>query len=853
MKAINLRTDYLVNPFGIDHKQPLLQWNCEGGVKQTAYQIQAYNFNKELIWDSGKIVSSSMRTYYSGDNLYSRSFVNWFVTLWDENDEKEVSSEIATFELGLINQNDWKAKWITGNYNVNKKNRYPVDYFKKEFDVKSIIKARCYITACGLYVAKINGKRVGDFVLAPGITDYRKRVQVQTYDIKDLLNEGQNTLEVELADGWYRGNVGAWGHRNQYGTETKFITQIEITDNNETVETIISDDSFGWSNDGPILFADNKDGEIVDGRKKASYKNFAKLTSHNALLASSNNVDVKEHEIFKGQLIITPNGSKVIDFGQNIAGYVSFNIEAQSGDQIRLLFGEMFDHKGNFTQANFQLSKKETVTPKQEIKYTCHEGKNSYKTQFAIFGFRYMLIETTINFDVEDFISHTVYSNLEETGTFTSSNELLNKFVQNAIWSSKGNFADIPTDCPTRERHGWSGDAQIFTKSASYLFNFEPFAKKYVQDLMDWQSAKGCYPQIAPAGGVDFYMNSLNGSVGWSDAGVIMPYTLWKMYGDHQIIENNYDSMRRYAKFMMTRVGKNAAISKPVKLPKDVKKFLVNKGQAYGEWAEPTEVHKMSWIDQVFPQPEVSTAYTHYIMNLMIDIAQSLNKFEDANEYQEITNGTKLAYQALVETEKFTLDTDRQAKLVRPLYFDLLEGKQKEFAQKRLIKALENNDWKLGTGFLSTPLILYVLASIDIEAAYKLLENEQMPGWLFMPKNDATTVWESWEGTSAQSGIASLNHYSKGAVVDWLFSEMCGIKVVGENEFICDPKPGGHFVYAKASYQSIYGNIQSQWRKENGKTLYEFDIPSNCCATIKIKGKETISVKAGNHRFEVIN
>ncbi len=851
MKAINLRTNFLINPIGIDLKRPLLQWNCDGGIKQTAYQIKAYNEDHTLIWDSRKVLSSSMNANYEGNNLISRTFVKWIVSVWDENNIEYSSDNEATFELGLSENSDWKAKWITGNYQINKKNRYPVDYFKKEFEVKSVKKARSYITACGLYVAKINGKRVGDFILAPGITDYRKRVQVQTYDIGPLLIEGRNVLEVELADGWYRGNVGAWGLRNQYGTETNFIAQLEITEKSGEVKTITTDESFQWSNDGSILFADNKDGEIVDSRKVVSYKNNAKVTQHDSLLACSNNVQVSEHESFVGKLIITPDGSKVLDFGQNIAGYISFSLKARLGDKVRLLFGEMLDHDGNFSQANFQLSKKDKVTPKQEVSYICHDSINIYKTQFAIFGFRYMKVETSVDFKVNDFTAHAVYSDLEVLGTFTSSNKLLNKFVENTIWSSKGNCAELPTDCPTRERHGWSGDAQIFTKSACYFFNFEPFAKKYVQDLMDWQNKKGTYPQIAPAGGVDFYMSSLNGSVGWSDAGVIIPYTLWKMYGDHQIIQTNYESMRRYAKFMISRVGKSGPLSKHIKLSKDSKKFLVNKGQAYGEWAEPTEVHKMSWTDIVAPQPEVSTAYTHYVMNLMVEIAQSLEMFADAKEYQMIADGTKIAYQELVKTEKFTLDTDRQAKLVRPLYFNLLENDQKEFAKNRLIKALDNFDWKLGTGFLSTPLIMYVLESINIEYAYKLIENEQMPGWLFMPKNGATTIWESWEGTSAHSGIASLNHYSKGAVIDWLFSEMCGIKVTGENKFILDPKPGGTFTFARASYQSIYGLINSEWKKDKDKTIYDFVVPSNCTAEINLQGEISQVVSAGHHRFEL--
>ncbi len=849
MKAVRLRTEYLYNPLGIDIIKPRLSWNCEGGITQTAYQIVAESDDTQ-VWDSGKVESASMRCAYT-QPLRSRQRVTWKVRLRDENGEPGEWSEPAFFEMGLLSASDWKAKWIAGNYKVNKKRRYPVDCFRRSFSAGEVKKARLYASACGVYEGRMNGKRIGNFILAPGVTDYRKRVQAQVYDVTQLLQEGENELSFQLADGWYRGSCGAWGLKNQYGTQTKLIAQLELTMADGSVQTIATDESWQWSNDGSIRFADNKDGEIVDARLTPSYSGKAMITTHSSIPAASNNVPVTEHERLKPKRITTPSGKTVLDFGQNIAGYVQFSVTARAGQRIFLRFGEMLDESGEFTQKNIQCVSKKITTPLQQVDYICKDGENRYKTTFAIFGFQYVLVETEVPFQAEDFTAIAVYSDMVKTGQFESSNTLLNRFVEATVWSAKGNHADIPTDCPTRERHGWSGDAQIFFETASYLFDFASFSKKYLNDMYDWQRRDGCLPQIAPYGGVDFYMNAMNGSVGWSDAGILIPYRYWKQYGDRQILADYYDRMKRYAKFMIRRCGRWSLLAKPLGLKGEAKKFAVNAGQSYGEWAEPADVHPNKWTDMVYPHPEESTAYTAYVLGIMAEIAEELGKEDDAACFHRYSEGCKKAYQAMAEKKNFTLDTDRQARLVRPLSFGLLDEKQSEFAKKRLIQALEHYGWRLGTGFLSTPLILDVLSDIDIEAAYRLLENEEMPGWLAMPKNGATTVWESWEGTHAQGGIASLNHYSKGAVCQWLFKTMCGIRVDGENHFIIAPRPGGHFTYAKASYNSIYGRIESGWKTIDEGYLLTVVLPGNTVADILLPNGRRETVYSGMHQFTI--
>lgn len=847
MKAIGIKIERLINPIGIDVQCPEITWTCDGGKKQTAYRILAKS-KGVTVWDSGTVHSASMSAVYE-PKLISRQRVELSVILTDENGA--VGEEAyAFFEMGLLESSDFKAKWITGNYKVNRKKRYPADNFKKCFNVKDVKSARLYATACGIYEAKINGKRVGDFVLAPGITNYKKRVQYQTYDVTPLIQNGENIIEATLSDGWYRGSVGAWGLRNQYGTETKLWMQLEIVDKNGEEYIVCTDESFSWSCDGSVRFADNKDGEVYDARCIPSYNCKAKLTKHAVLPSASNNVFIKEHERFLGKCILTPKGKRVIDFGQNIAGYVELSFYAKAGERLHMRFGEILGSDGEFTQSNIQLKWEKTgyVTPKQEIIYTAKDGFNHYKTAFAIFGFRYMLIEGDIDVSVDDITAIAVYSDLEQTLTFDSSHTLINKFVENTRWSAKNNHADLPTDCPTRERHGWTGDAQIFSGTAGYFFDYSPFARKYVRMLKDDQKKSGKILQIVPYGGVDFYMSYMNGCAGWSDAEIIIPYRMWKLRGDSKIIRDNLDAMKKYADYTIAKIGKWYPSSTPTGAVGKGKKYVLNYGQAYGEWAEPDDVKAMHWTDFVSPKPEVATAYASYVLSLMAEICEHLGD-PAAQRYREYAKNTRMGYIALSHGKKFPLDTDRQARLVRAIYFDLLDKEDMEFAKLRLVKALDNYGWRVGTGFLSTPLILFVLGNINIEYAYRLLENEEMPGWLYMPKHGATTIWEAWEGDSSKSGgIGSLNHYSKGAVCEWIFSEMCGVKIDGERRFRIAPKVGGTLTHAALTYNSAYGKVMSAWRRDGDVTSYTVSIPANTTATLLLPDGERI-LDAGEYEF----
>lgn len=849
MQAIRLRTEYLKNPIGIDIAAPRLFWNCEGGKKQTAYEITAVDASGKKLWESKKVLSDAMHCQWGAKPAAAKTRVFWKIRLWDENDVCGDWSE-AFFETGI---DQWKAGWITGSYRVNPAIRYPVDCFCKKFKTEDIVRARLYITACGVYEARINGQRCGDFMMAPGVTDYRKRIQYQTIDVTDLLKNGENQLTVQLADGWYRGSTGAWGLKNQYGIQTKLLSQLEITHTDGSVQTVVSDESWDWSNDGSIRFADNKDGEIVDARMQPSYAKKARVTGCKVIPTASNNVPVTEKERLKPEKIVTPAGRMVLDFGQNIAGYLAFRVHAKAGQKIRLLFGEMLDENGEFTQANIQLTMGKKTTPLQKVEYTCKEGLNEYQTTFAVFGFQYVLAEADFEIEPADFTAVAVYSDLEQVGFFCCSHPLINRVVEATVWSARGNHLDVPTDCPTRERHAWTGDAQIFFETAGYLFDFAAFSRKYLKDVFDWQKKNGKLPHIVPDGGADFYMRPMNGSVGWADIGVFYPYRFAQIYQDESLMKTYYPAMVKYARFMIRRCGKKMPFfGKNIRLSAKNRKYLVNTGQSYGEWSEPVDVCAFQWTDFCEPHPEVSTAYTAYVMGIMAEAAKKYGSKEEAALFSEYHEGCRRAYQELVSGDTYTLDTDRQAQLVRPLYFKLLNEEQTVFAKKRLIKALENYDWRLGTGFLSTPLILDVLADIDINAAYRLLENEQIPGWLSMPKLGATTIWESWEGpyNTQGAGAGSLNHYSKGAVCAWLFRTVCGIRPEGENRFVIAPRPGGSLTHAAACYTGICGRVESKWEKTDNGTVFTITVPANCQAVVCLPDGREFVQEAGTKIYQ---
>lgn len=585
---------------------------------------------------------------------------------------------------------------------------------------------------------------------------------------------------------------------------------------------------------------------MVDARMEPGYGGKARRAAHPVPRVASDNVAMQECERLRPTLVRTPSGKTVLDFGQNIAGFLGFDLEAKSGDKLTLYMGEWLE-RGEFTQRNIDPNKK--GRPFQKIEYICKEGRNRYKTRFAIFGFQYVLVETDLAVRPEEFEAIAVWSKMEDALEFHSDHELLNQLVECTRWSARNNSADVPTDCPTRERVGWSGDAQIFYNTAAYLFDYAAFGRKYVRDLRDAQHGNGSYTQAAPRCAMAGYMDILDSSAGWADAGVLIPYRMWKRYGDERILREHYESMKHYGSFLIGKCGKKRWLDKKINVSAKAAKYLVATGLSYGEWLEPKEAVEFSVNDIAKPHVEENTAYTAYVLKHLAEIARYLGHEEDAKRFHKYEKGCTLAYRELVALPEFSLDTDRQAKLVRPLYMNLLDEKTRAWAKERLVAALDAFGWRVGTGFLSTPFLLFVLQEIDAEKAYRLLENKRLPGWLAMPKNGATTIWENWEGTCEENPV-SLDHYSKGAVCEWIFSELCGVHVAGENRFLIKPCVGGSLGFAALRYQSIYGEVYSGWRRENGTCTYTVKVPANTTAKLVLPDGER-ELRAGEHVFVI--
>lgn len=847
MKAERLRVDYLESPLGLGNPAPRFYWNCEGGVAQTAYQIVCRR-NDENVWDSGKVASASMTHIpYAGVPLKSRDVVDWTVTLWDENGVKGEPCD-DRFELGLLEPADWTAQWIAGDYRPNPKRRYPVDCFKREFDAEGVVKARLYASARGVYDATLNGHRVEDFILAPGTTDYRKRIQYQTYDVTRLLR-AHNALELRIGDGWYRGSVAAYGVTNAFGTQTSLIAQLELTFADGRTETIATDESWSWSNDGPIRFADLKDGEVYNAAMSPSYRGQAKVVTapKGAILTASDNVPVTEHERLTPVLL----SGNVLDFGQNIAGYLAFTVRGRRGQRLRIVCGEMLDESGNVTLKNVQETKpvggwthqklikklmtgktpgaSSVPTPLQEILFTCSGKEDHYKTSFAVFGFRYAQVIGDIALDPADFTAIAVYSDLEQTGDFSCSNKQVNRLLENTRWSMKGNFLDVPTDCPTRERLGWTGDAQLFFDTGACLMNTAPFFRKWIRDMADAQYPNGLLPAVVPLTGVEMMYKATGSSVGWADAAYLVPYRFAKRYNDMSILREAWPMIRRYTDYLLKKREKDGHYEKGVHL---------------GEWLEPEEFR-----DKVYgakaKHPEECTAYLYLAMNTIAKIADALGETAYAGTLRAAADAAKRVYPSFAEH-----DTDRQAKLVRPLALGLCDGEERNAAQKRLAQAVERYNYRVGTGFLSTPFLLPMLAEAgEIDAAYRMLENTEKPGWLYEVAQGATTVWETWEGYTGDPGSGSLNHYSPGAVCGWLFDTVAGIRVRGENHFEIMPMPGGTLKYAQAACQSLYGKVVSRWERTADGIRYTITVPSNCTATIRLPDGSEQQIKAGVYSY----
>ena len=750
-------------------------------------------------------------------------------------------------DFGKYMPSVWKAEWIDPELPHDENERQPASVLQKSFRADSTRDAILYITCHGLYEARINGNRVGDFVLAPGTGDYAKRLTVQVYDVSALLCEGENNITVTLGDGWYRGSVGIDGLINYYGNDISLLCQLELGG----VPILVSDATWQASQQGPTRENDLQHGERYDARLEevTDWHSVRVRDFGYENLAPTQSVPVLEQERFEGKLFTTPDGATVIDYGQNLSGYTELRVIAKAGQRITLWHGETLDENGNFTQSNFDPGdrNKNGGIP-QKLEYICKDGENVYRPRFAIFGFRYARVETDIDLKDAVFTAVAVYSQMPQTGFFECGNADVNRLFLNSLWSMRSNFCDIPTDCPTRERAGWTGDAGVFAPTAVFLADCYPVYRKWLGECRLAQREDGLVQNIAPVNNSgSMISNLLQGSAGWGDACILVPWALYEAFGDKEILEENYDMMVRWLHFVEKRAHK----TRPHNLLNPHHKYLADEGFHFGEWCQP-DVDNGAAMKKTMMSgaPEVATAYYFRSASLLSQIARILDRPEDADHFAELAENVKKAYRWTC-VKKGRITSDRQCEYVRPIAFGLLEPDEEQGAADTLNDLVVNNGYHLNTGFLSTPDLCRVLADHGhADTAYKLLLQTECPSWLYEVRKGATTIWETWDGIRPDGTVHdSLNHYSYGAVSGWLFNGVCGISLKA-GKLRIRPLPGRELGHAKAVWHSPVGTICSAWAYEGERLLFDIAVPIP--AVIELPDGSRHEVTEGEYHYEIL-
>lgn len=723
----------------------------------------------------------------------------------------------------------------------------PAAWLRKEFSVDTgLTAARLHMTSLGNYIPYVNGIRPYGSLLTPGYTEYSVRLQYQTYDVTSLLKDGVNCLSAVVGDGWYRGSCGPMGMRATYGTTLALAAVLELCYGEKTV-TVSTDPSWKWTNNGPICRQDIKLLEYYDARKELTGWNLpgyddslwgtCTASSYGGEVIPTEGEAVLAHERFSPVMFTDAKGNTVLDFGQNIAGYVSFRVRGKAGDKLTMIHGEALDENGCFTVAN--LGDSAILRLGQELTYILKDGLQQYEPMFLVCGFRYVKITADCEVLPENFEAAAIYSDLPMTGDFECSNPKINRLVKNIQWSLKGNFVDIPTDCPHRERAGWSGDINVFSQCAALLSDDRKFLRKWIKDLILTQREDGAVLSIVPK---VFMMNRKSnettpGAAGWADAITQIPMQQYLSFGDTEILELCYDAMKKHVEFNRKRAAEEGKLKKKLDKSPD-KCYVLDTGYHYGEWLEPGAANLVDGMKAaVAPDSEVATAWFFYSAKTLSEVAEILGKAEDAAEYAVLAEEIRKAYIAHFLKDGVP-DSSRQCKYVRPLYMGIVQGEDKARTAKALNDLVVSNGYRIGTGFLSTYQILNVLSDNGyVESAYRMLENEECPGWLYEVNKGATTIWEGWDAVDPKTNKVkhkSMNHYSPGAALSWLWTDCAGIRSLapGYRKIQISPLPGGSFTYAKAIYRSVSGEIASSWKKEDGEFVLDVVIPPDVEAKV---------------------
>ena len=833
MKIINLKTNHIENPLGFDLSKPSLSFvTCDTNAKkQVAAQIIVAldkEFN-DIVFDSGKSEEIDSLAFKLPIDLRPRIRYYWKVTVWANNGDV-ATSESAWFETAKIDES-WSSKWITPELDSV---IHPV--LNKEFNIEKSIKcARAYACGLGLYEININGQKCGEEYLAPNFNAYDKWLQYQTYDITNTLEQGKNTIDVLLGNGMYKGRFGLSRTENLYGDKFALLCEIVI-DFEDGTSLVINSDETWKSRKSKILSSGIYDGEVYDStfNEQTSYE-VREIDLGTDKLKARLSLPVKMKERLKPIEIITaPAGETVLDLGQNMVGWIEFKTNAPKGSEITLQYGEILQ-EGNFYRDNLQSAK-------CEFKYISDGEEAVVRPHFTYYGFRYVKVSGyhgKVNSD--NFTGCVLYSDMELTGHIETSNPLVNRLFLNALWGQKGNFLDVPTDCPQRdERLGWTGDAQVFSGTASFNMDTFAFFNKYMYDIAREQEVReGLVPNIVPVAGTGDGCSS-----GWSDVATIIPWNVYVQYGDKRILEQQFDSMKAWVDFIKKQ-DDNSGSRRLWITSFQLGDWLALDGENPNSFAGGTETGF------------IASAYYYYSSRIVAKAAKILEKEELFKEYEALASEIREAIRKEYFTSTGRLALKNQTAYIIALYMDLApEGKVERVINdlRERFKADKNH---LKTGFIGTPYLCKALSENRCnDLAYTLLLNKDYPSWLYAVTMGATTIWERWnsvlpDGKISGTDMNSLNHYSYGSIVEWMYRYMAGINPVeskpGFRHIKLTPMPDYRLKYAKASYNSSVGLYESQWEiSEEGNLSFRFLIPFNASATLILPNAKLENVKVNS-------